>query len=41
MALKLELKPKERIMLGDCVVTNSGHRTRLMIDSSLPILREK
>ena len=41
MALKLELKPNERIMLGDCVVTNSGHRTRLMIDGSLPILREK
>lgn len=41
MALKLELKPNERIMLGDCVVTNSGHRTRLTIDGSLPILREK
>ncbi len=41
MALKIELKPNERIMLGDCVVTNSGHRTRLMIDGSLPILREK
>ncbi len=39
MALKLELKPKERIMLGGCVVTNTGHRTRLTIDSLLPILR--
>ena len=41
MALKLELKPNERVLLGDCVLTNSGQRTRLTIDGSLPILREK
>ncbi len=41
MALKLELKPNERVLLGDCVLTNSDQRTRLTIDGSLPILREK
>jgi flagellar biosynthesis repressor protein FlbT len=41
MALKLELKPDERIILGDCVVTNRGPRTRLLIEGTMPILREK
>ena len=41
MALKVELKPGERIILGDCVVTNAGMRTRLLIEGSVPILREK
>ena len=41
VALKLELKPNERVLLGDCVLTNSDQRTRITIDGSLPILREK
>jgi flagellar biosynthesis repressor protein FlbT len=41
MPLKIELKPNERIILGDCVVANSGQRTRLMIEGAVPILREK
>jgi flagellar protein FlbT len=41
MALKVELKPGERIILGECVVTNSDQRTRLVIDGEMPILREK
>jgi flagellar biosynthesis repressor protein FlbT len=41
MALKIELKPNERVILGDCVVTNSGQRTRLVIEGTVPILREK
>ena len=41
MALKVELKPGERIILGECVVTNSDQRTRLLIDGETPILREK
>ena len=41
MALKVELKPGERILIGDCVVTNADQRTRLLIDGSAPILREK
>jgi flagellar biosynthesis repressor protein FlbT len=41
MALKLELKPNERVLLGDCVVTNTDQRTRLVIEGTAPILREK
>ena len=41
MALKIELKPNERIILGDCVVTNTDKRTRLVIEGAVPILREK
>jgi flagellar biosynthesis repressor protein FlbT len=41
MPLKIELKPDERIILGDCAVTNQGPRTRLLIDGVVPILREK
>jgi flagellar biosynthesis repressor protein FlbT len=41
MALKVELKPGERIILGECVVTNADQRTRLVIEGEAPILREK
>jgi flagellar protein FlbT len=39
--LKIELKPNECIVLGDCVVTNDERRTRLIIEGNVPILREK
>lgn len=41
MALKVELKPGERIIIGDCVITNDAQRTRLFIEGKTPILREK
>lgn len=41
MALKVELKPGERIILGDSVITNDKQRTRLFIEGNAPILREK
>jgi flagellar protein FlbT len=42
MALKVELKPNERIIIGNCVVTNTEQRARLLIDGdNVPILREK
>ena len=41
MALKVELKPGERIILGECVVTNDAQRTHLLIEGNVPILREK
>jgi flagellar protein FlbT len=41
MALKVELKPGERILIGESVVTNSDQRTRLLIEGSAPILRQK
>jgi len=41
MSLKVELKPGEKLIIGNCVVTNSDQRTRLFIDGKAPILREK
>jgi flagellar protein FlbT len=42
MALKVELKPNERIIVGNCVITNTEQRARLLIDGDrIPILREK
>jgi flagellar protein FlbT len=41
MALKVELKPGERIILGECVITNHDQRTKLYIEGNVPILREK
>ena len=41
MGLKIELKPGERVMLGDCVITNHDQRTRLLVEGTAPILREK
>ena len=41
MALKVELKPGERIFIGECVITNDDQRTRLRIDGTAPVLREK
>lgn len=41
MALKVELKPGERFILGNCVITNDNQRTRLFIEGDAPILREK
>ena len=41
MALKVELKPGEKLLVGNCIITNSDQRTRLLIDGRAPILREK
>ena len=42
MALKVELKPGERIIIGSCLITNADQRARLVIDGEkVPILREK
>ena len=42
MALKVELKPQERIIIGACVITNTDQRARLLIEGGrVPILREK
>jgi len=41
MALKIELKPGERFILGNAVITNDDQRTRLFVEGSAPILREK
>ena len=41
MSLKVELKPGERLIVGDSIITNGGQRTRILIDGDAPILREK
>lgn len=41
MSLKVELKPHERLIVGNCIITNADQRARLFIDGKVPILREK
>ena len=41
MPLRVELKPFERIIIGETVIVNSGIRTSFLIDGEAPILREK
>jgi flagellar protein FlbT len=41
MALRIELKPGERILIGESVLTNHDQRADFLIEGSAPILREK
>lgn len=41
MALRVELKPFERIVIGQSVITNSDVRASFLIDGYEPIMREK
>jgi len=42
MALKVELKPNEGIIIGSCELTNTDQRARFLIEGDkIPILREK
>jgi len=41
MALVIDLKPGEKILIGEAVITNDSQRTRLHIAGDAPILREK
>lgn len=41
MALVIDLKPQEKILIGEAVITNSSNRTRLHIAGDAPIIREK
>src|SRR5262245_46187770 len=41
MPLRVELKPFERLVIGDSVIINSGTRTCFLVDGATPILREK
>src|SRR5690242_2382845 len=42
MALKVELKPHEQVIIGSCVITNTEQRAKLLIQGEkIPILREK
>jgi flagellar protein FlbT len=41
MALVIDLKPGEKILIGEAVITNDSQRTRLHIAGDMPIMREK
>jgi flagellar protein FlbT len=41
MALVIDLKPAERVIIGSALITNDETRTRLHIEGDAPILREK
>ena len=41
MALKISLRPHERIIIGGAVITNGKSRAQLVIENEVPLLREK
>jgi flagellar protein FlbT len=41
MPLKIELKPGERLIVGNALITNDKERVKLFIEGNVPILREK
>jgi flagellar biosynthesis repressor protein FlbT len=41
MGVMIDLRPGEQLLLGQGFIVNNGHRTRLYIEGSFPILREK
>jgi flagellar protein FlbT len=41
MPLRVELKPFERIVIGESVIINSATRASFLVDGEAPILREK
>ncbi|UCG06559.1 MAG: flagellar biosynthesis repressor FlbT [Desulfobacterales bacterium] len=41
MALKITLKPNERMIIGGAVVNNGGTRTDFTIENTVPLLRQK
>jgi|GEM_PF-138810 len=41
MALVIDLKPHEKVLVGNTMITNDNQRTRLRIEGDAPILREK
>ena len=40
MALRISLKPRERVILGAAVIRNGSGRTHLTVESQVPVLRE-
>jgi len=41
MALKVELKPHERIVIGGAVLRNGDTRCRFIIEGTVPVMRER
>ena len=40
MALKITLKPHERLIIGGAVLTNGASKTDFMVENKVPILRQ-
>ena len=41
MALKITLKPHERMIIGGAVIKNGSSNCELLVENNIPILREK
>jgi flagellar protein FlbT len=41
MALKITLKPHEKMIIGGAVITNGNYKCDLFIENKVPILRQK
>jgi flagellar biosynthesis repressor protein FlbT len=41
MALKVDLKPHERLILGGAVISNGASRSKLIVENRVPVLRDK
>ncbi len=41
MALKITLKPKERMIIGGAVIQNGDAKCELLIENTVPLLRDK
>lgn len=40
MALKISLKPNERMIIDGAVITNGGKKTEFIVENKVPILRQ-
>ncbi len=40
MALKITLKPNERLIIGDAVITNGPNKTEFVVENKVPLLRQ-
>lgn len=41
MALKIDLKPRERLIISGAVVSNGNSRCELIVENGVPLLRDK
>ena len=41
MPLKLTLKPNEKVLIGTAVISNAGQKSEIVIQNTVPVLREK
>jgi flagellar biosynthesis repressor protein FlbT len=41
MALKISLKPHERLVVGGAVISSGNSKSELIVENSVPVLREK